>query len=214
MLHNKLETEINMLSPSSLLLSSTKVTRFSFVMLMVLLVHACGFQLRGSLTVSNEMAPVYLQQNSVFELAREVKRLFTTNKIETVDNAVAAKTQLTLLSESKNTRVLSVDGSGQAQEYLLTYTANITIKTETGKAVSDSVVVRRDLVFDSTAVLGFANEADVLYKDMRKQAARLILLKLQAYAANDVAGSNNSSAAEDSKAEQSNSESSEKSPNK
>jgi len=187
-LHNKLETEINMLSPSSLLLSSTKVTRFSFVMLMVLLV-------------------------SVFELAREVKRLFTTNKIETVDNAVAAKTQLTLLSESKNTRVLSVDGSGQAQEYLLTYTANITIKAKTGKAVSDSVVVRRDLVFDSTAVLGFANEADVLYKDMRKQAARLILLKLQAYAANDVAGSNNSSAAEDSKAEQSNSESSEKASN-
>jgi len=194
---------MNMTYPSTRLTSS-KETRLALIIVLAFAVHACGFQLRGSLSVSDEIAPVYLQQNSVFELAREIKSLLATNKIKTVNNAAAAKTHLTLVNESKKSRVLSVSGSGQAKEYLLTYTANITIRTypakpgpaqvdtteedtaQSGlsKAVRDSVVVRRDLVFDSAAVLGFANEADILYEDMRKQAARLILLKLQAHVRN------------------------------
>jgi len=158
--------------------------RFVLLTLAVLVVHACGFHLRGSIDVSDEIAPVYLQQNSVFELAREIKSLLISNNIETVDDVGLAKTQLTLLNESKNTRVLSVDGSGQAREYQLTYTANFSIKVKGAKEATESVKMRRDIIFDSTAVLGFANESEILYKDMRKQAARLILLKLQAASRN------------------------------
>jgi len=158
--------------------------RFVLLTLAVLVVHGCGFHLRGSIDVSDDMAPVYLQQNSVFELAREIKSLLISNNIETVDDAGSAKTQLSLLNESKNTRVLSVDGSGQAREYQLTYTANFSVKVKDAKEKTESVKMRRDIVFDSTAVLGFANESEILYKDMRKQAARLILLKLQAASRN------------------------------
>ncbi len=165
-------------------LPSVKVKRVAFVMLLLLAIHACGFQLRGSINVSDDIAPVYLQQNSFFELAREVKSLLLSNKIEIVDDTLLAKTQLTLLTEEKASRVLSVDARGQAQEYLLTYKADILIKAETTEEIRETVVVRRDLVFDSAAVLGFANEANIIYKDMRKQAARLILLKLQALVRN------------------------------
>ena len=172
------------MSKFSLAAISFPYMRFVWLALAVTVIHACGFHLRGSIEVSDDIAPVYLQQNSVFELAREIKSLLISNNIETVDNAGFAKTTLTLLNESKNTRILSVDGSGQARENQLSYTANFTVKVDTAKETTESVKMRRDIVFDSTAVLGFANESEILYKDMRKQAARLILLKLQAAARN------------------------------
>ena len=44
----------------------------------------------------------------------------------------------------------------------------------------DSISVARSLLFDPDAVIAVVNESEILYKDMRRDAARLILLKLQA----------------------------------
>jgi LPS-assembly lipoprotein len=160
------------------------IFRSGIVILIAFSVHACGFHLRGELSLTGDIAPVYLQQNSVFELAREIKSLLVTNKIKIVENSSDAKTQLSLLNEAKNTRVLSVDGSGQAREYLLTYRVNFAIKLQQSKQIKESVSVSRALLFNSTAVLGTTNEAGILFEEMRAQAARLILLKLQAVSRN------------------------------
>ena len=176
--------------------------------------HACGFQLRGSIDLSENISPVYIEQNSVLDLAREIKLLLATNNIEVVDDAKQSKAQLTLLSEEKNRRVLSVDGSGRAREYLLNYKINFIIKTkqlETSAienieaeniaaknnqdSVShDSISVARSLLFDPDAVLAVTNEAEILYKDMRREAARLILLKLQARSKSGKTGNNKAAA--------------------
>ena len=48
--------------------------RMSMVMVLVsimaLALSACGFKLRGSLDISQELSPLYIEQNSVFELGR------------------------------------------------------------------------------------------------------------------------------------------------
>ncbi len=156
--------------------------------------HACGFQLRGSINLSADISPVYIEQNSLFDLAREVRSLLATNKIEVVEDAGLSKAQLILLNEEKSRRVLSVDGLGRAREYLLQYKVNFIIKTAVEKAEEkdkdvtssqdsssqDSISVSRSLLFDPDAVLAVTNEAEILYKDMRRDAARLMLLKLQA----------------------------------
>ncbi len=179
------------------------------VTIIALSLHACGFQLRGAITLSEDISPVFIEENSAFSLARELKSLLASNKIKVVKNAKQSKTQLVLLNEGKNRRVLSVDGNGRAREYLLTYSANFVIKTtqrkkseiETAKqeAVTqgevmpeksaeknqqDAITVTRTWVFDPNAVLAVSNEAEILYKDMRRDAARLILLKLSAYSKN------------------------------
>ena len=158
---------------------------FVFLLLATLLVQACGFQLRGALDISPAMSPVYLQQNSVFELGREIKALLATNKIALTDNLAQAKSQLVLLKEAKQSRVLSVDGSGRAREYTLTYTVDFIISIQPSENLAatqkqNSISLSRNMLFDADAVLAVSNEMDVLYKDMRHQAARLILLKLQA----------------------------------
>jgi len=177
------------------------IDRFSKRQLRVLMtlalatgLYACGFQLRGSINLSSEMSPIYIEQNSVFDLAREIKTLLTSNQIAMVDTAQQSKSQLILLSDSKSQSVLSVDGSGQAREYLLSYKVNFVIKVNQSNeaevaAVPDSLTVSRTWLFDPNAVLAVTNEAELLYSEMRREAARLILLKINARSQNSEAAS-------------------------
>ena len=167
------------------------------VLALVFTVSACGFQLRGTLDISEDLSPVLLEKNNAFELAREIKALLRANNIQTVESdssaqdsstqdsptqaAGRANTRLSLLKESKSRRVLSVDGNGRAREYLLGYTVNFSIKIKQSKQIEDSISVQRSLLFDPDAVLAVVNETEVLYKDMRRYVSRLILLKLQAH---------------------------------
>lgn len=155
-------------------------------MLAMSMLNACGFKLRGSLELSQNISPIYLQQNSLFELGRQVKQLLTTNDIKVADKERNANTSLSLINEQKSRRVLSVDTDGRAREYLLTYTVKFAIKIKKpegleAKAIEDSLSLSRSLLFETDAVLAVANESEVLYKDMQRDVARLILLKLQAH---------------------------------
>lgn len=168
----------------------------TLLFLVTLVMQACGFQLRGGLDISDEISPIYLQQNSAFDLAREIKTLLITNKIALADNSTQANAQLVLLNETRHRRVLSVDGNGRAKEYSLMYAVNFTMtikqtQAETGddqeKLIQDSISLSRNLLFDPEAVLAVTNESEILYQDMRRNAARLILLKLQARSRNQSA---------------------------
>lgn len=168
--------------------------RLLILILVALVIYGCGFQLRGALDLSEDISPLYIQQNSAFELAREIKFLLEKNKIAVAEKSTGANLQLTLLSENKKRRVLSVDSNGRAREYQLIYTVNIAIKIRASKEVPDSISLSRSLLFDSDAVLAVTNESEILYRDMRKNAARLIILKLQAHSLNQLAKDNDNPA--------------------
>jgi len=166
-----------------------KWLRVWMVLALAASLYACGFQLRGSINLSSEMSPIYIEQNSVFDLAREIKTLLAANQIAMVETAAQSKSQLILLDDNKSQSVLSVDGSGQAREYLLTYKVNFVIKVNQKNraqvvVVPDSLTVSRTWLFDPEAVLAVTNEAELLYNDMRREAARLILLKINARSKN------------------------------
>ena len=160
---------------------------FYVSILVLLTLNACGFQLRGAMDLSQDISPVYLQQNAAFELGREIKSILVANKIAIAEYANTANTRLTIVKENKEQRVLSVDSSGRAKEYLITYTVLFTIKIKQQEATDESVAISRSLLFDTEAVLAVTNQAEVLYKDMKRDAARLILQKLQARARNAAA---------------------------
>ena len=159
---------------------------FTSLLLMTALISSCGFQLRGAVEISQDVSPIFIEQNSAFRLARDVKGMLASNHITVTDKPASANAQLTLLEEVRNRRVLSVDTSGQAREYLLSYTVNFSVRIKHAKAKDESITLTRSLLFDTTAVIAVANESEVLYEDMRREASRLILLKLQAHALKSV----------------------------
>jgi LPS-assembly lipoprotein len=173
------------LKPVMLRSTMSGLRRYITLALLVSLIQACGFQLRGALDLSEDISPIYLQQNNLFELGREIKALLNANKLQIAENEQQAKAQLALLSEGKSRRVLSVDSNGRGREYLLNYTVNFSIKVKQTTGINqqgrqDTISVRRSLVYEPEAVLAVANESEILYKDMQRDVARLILLRLQA----------------------------------
>ena len=157
-----------------------KSSRTLVYMAVVLMLYACGFQLRGAINLSEEIAPVYIEHGTLFQLGREIRSLLATNKIEVVSKESQSRSTLVLVREGRGRRVLSVDGSGRAKEYLLTYTVDFAIKIKQSGDTSDSLTISRSLLFDPDAVLAVTNESEILYRDMQRDIARLVLLKLQA----------------------------------
>ena len=130
--------------------------------------------------LSDALSPVYIEQNNAYELARDISALLRSNKVELVTSRSQANASISLLSESRSARILSVDSSGRAREYLLTYNVNVQFSGKTMKAVDDRVLLTRTLLFDPNTVLAVTNEQATLYREMQRDAARRILLKLQA----------------------------------
>lgn len=162
------------------------------LLLLVSFLSGCGFQMRGSLDLSEEISPLYLQSNRTFELARELRLLLATNNVTETDKPAKANYQLILVRERKNRRVLTVDGDGRAKEYLLTYDIDYSINVRGAVPQNDieSISLRRSLLFDTEAVLAVTNESEILYRNMQRDAARLILLRLQARARQDITTEN------------------------
>ena len=58
-----------------------RTLHLAMLLLAVAAINACGFQLRGAMDISQDIAPIYIQQNSAFEVAREIKALLESNNI-------------------------------------------------------------------------------------------------------------------------------------
>lgn len=153
-------------------------------LLLVLLIaglSACGFHLRGAVAIPADYSPLYIKQNKVFEVANDLKGLLRGNHIEVVEQATAAKAEIVLISQLNRNRILSVDSNGRAREYLLVYTLNYSLQAEGLKPLNDKIELNRSLLFDANTVLAVNEEGKTLYRDMQRDAARLLLLKFKAY---------------------------------
>lgn len=156
--------------------------RLLILLLLVSIVSGCGFQLRGAFDLSGELSSLHMKHSTSFELARELKSILSANNVLLTEKANKANLQLILLNEEKRRSVLTVDGNGQVREYSLSYTVYFSIKNKgSTEEVKHSVLLSRSLLFNTDAVLAVTNESEILYKDMQRNAARLILLKLQAH---------------------------------
>jgi LPS-assembly lipoprotein len=140
--------------------------------------------LRGAVQLPPELAEMALRDATPStDISSELRRALLNEKIRLSDTAPLV---LQLTSERYGKRVLSVDSSGRAQEYGLSYAVGFSLKREApeGEAgeqwlAPQTVTVTRDLRFDANAVLGTANEETQLKADMRRNAVLQILQRLQ-----------------------------------
>ena len=118
-----------------------------------------------------------------------MKGLLRSNNIELAQTSGKAKATLTLLKEQRNRRIITVNSDGRANEYLLTYSVDVKFsgaaiaQNQNGKSakqIVETITLNRTLIFDPDVVLAATNEAETLYRDMKRDAARRIMLRLQA----------------------------------
>lgn len=150
--------------------------------LSLLMLAACGFQLRGQATVSEALQTLYIQgvdtRQDVFGV--DLKRALVRNGITVVDEYQEGAALFTVLENRYNRNILSVGSDALVREYELETIVIFQVSDENGDLIGakQRVEARRDYQFDRTQILAMDEQERVLRDDLNKQMVQSILRRL------------------------------------
>jgi LPS-assembly lipoprotein len=162
--------------------SIIKTALWLSVIIMSMCLMSCGFHFKKSVELPPEIHQLAIEDLPTgSELAPVIQLRLRHNGIRTLNSSNDAKLVLYLQSESYKRRVLTVSGLGQVQEYELVYTVKYSITNVKYSAASikdQTVVIKRDLRFNPSEVLGSASEEERLKQEMIGTAAEQIIRRI------------------------------------
>lgn len=141
------------------------------------LLAGCGFHLQGQQDYPFKRLYLATTQDP---LTARVKRLIEGGS-DTVVVSQGGDAQATLtVSESPGERTLTINSTGLAQEYELTDTFSYSLVAADGTTLipPSSLVLNRSMTYSDQFFLAKSTEANLLYDDMRKDAADQIVRRL------------------------------------
>jgi LPS-assembly lipoprotein len=155
------------LRPASFMLAAT-----------ALLLASCGFHLRGQANLPFESIYIVGSPTFTTPLARAV-RAGSGTRIST--NPKEADVTLQILGEARERSILSLSGAGRVQELQLRYRVNFRLTNKDGRELiaADEILLKRDLLYSDSDVLGKEQEEALLYRDMQTDAVQQVVRRLQ-----------------------------------
>ena len=149
-------------------------------LLVAFLLSGCGFKLRGSLVEGRNLPTVYFDKERSSNRGFALNQALTLAGVHSVAPREEAEWIVMLSDEALYRRVLSVDRSGKAQEYELHYSLSYQVFDRHGQIKLDKQILTllRNFSFTGVDVLAKADEEELLYRGMRRQAAQIILRSL------------------------------------
>jgi len=154
----------------------------AFVILLSVLVSACGFQLRGGVELPPMLRVTLLQSGNPWTgIAAALRIELESAGSRITTDAGEATAILTLVSERSLQRVLSVGRSGRASEYELFEEVTFALRDSEGRELlkPQTLSQTRDMVFDENQLLGKVSETDKLREQMRRSLARQIITRIR-----------------------------------
>lgn len=165
-----------------------RVVNLLIIIIVFSLLSGCGYRLAGKA----DLDPVFESTHVSYQgrgqaMAQLLEKQFEANKYELV-SAEQASAIVEVLYENTDREILSVDEDGKVREYELILSVGVDVKDSEGKQLIGNRQVRltRDFLFDINDVLGKGSEERAIYQEMRADAARLILYRLQAISLEEV----------------------------
>ncbi len=146
-----------------------------------LLLSGCGFKLRGAVELPETIRTVQVMAPP--ELRNDILTLLESGGVGVSPSGSGADARITVTSERFSRRVLSVDpNTGKEREFELAYTLDFGVTDRGGQAVIENgkVNLLRDYVFDPEAVIGAGREEELLRNEMRRDAARQLMRRVEA----------------------------------
>jgi LPS-assembly lipoprotein len=145
---------------------------------------ACGFHLRGSVNLAENLKTMYVQGLDLkSDLGRTLKNNLVSNGVNVIEQYQKGAAVLTILEQRIDRRVLSVSGSSaKVSEYELLGMIKYKVSDDTGRVLvaEDKVDAVRDYRFDENQVLAKAEEENALRKELQQQLVQNLLRRLAA----------------------------------
>lgn len=153
--------------------------RWLLVLLLPLVLSACGFHLAGNYLLSDSMKTLYVNAPDPYSaLAREVKQTLKEGGVKLIPIPDPRYATLNLKSDNLERRTLSLYPDGQVAEYRLNYVVTAEVLRKDRPTQTIQVQVSRDYLDDPRLALGKSREMEELLSEMHSEAAGQVLRQL------------------------------------
>ncbi len=145
----------------------------------LLLLAACGFQLRGVATLPFET--LYVDGSGNPALAVEISRAIRLGtQAKLTDKAEDAQMVLQVQGATRGKRILALSGAGRVREYELIYRVGFRLADKDGRDLitTQPIEMRRAMLWDDTQILAKQGEEAMLYADMQKDVIGQLMRRL------------------------------------
>lgn len=150
-------------------------------LLLSLLLAGCGFRLRGSYLLPEQLSTLYVQSHDEYsEVSQQLKRLLKANNTQLLSQASPEYPVVQLQGDKLDRRTLSIFSNGQVAEYELIYSVEYALRLPQQDATKQKVEIYRNYQDDPDAALAKSKELELIINEMRQQAADRIMRQLAA----------------------------------
>ncbi|WP_028454683.1 LPS-assembly lipoprotein LptE [Chitinilyticum litopenaei] len=159
------------------------LVKSTLLLLLASLLAACGFQLRGQGSASTlPYSDVFVSGNG--EVATAVRNYLQSQAGYRLGTAATSNgLTITMLPESRDRKVSSINSSGQVAEYRLTLRVPFSASSNGETFLYEAQVsVSRELSWDDNSVLSKDKEEAMLWQSMAQDAVPLVLHRINAAA--------------------------------
>jgi LPS-assembly lipoprotein len=159
--------------------------KFIGILAAVVLLSACGFQLRGEAKLPADMQRVHVAASDAFSpLKRDVEAALARSgaNVESAPGEHIAEITLSALSLAPVVR--SVGANASVNEFSMVYHVELGIRGSDGKTLLTPQVIEhsREYTFDQTQAIGSNAEQDEIKKSMERDMVDAIMRKIDAVA--------------------------------
>lgn len=142
----------------------------------------CGFQLRGAASAPPEMERTYIaaqDRRSLFY--RRLRDSLENAGVDVVDSPANATATFSILSDIPGERVLSVSARNVPREFEVFHTVYYSVQSANATLLEPrSQTLTRDYTWDETEVLGKEKEEQLMREAIVEDLVRIVLIQLSA----------------------------------
>tara|TARA_B100000035_G_scaffold210907_1_gene180602 strand:- start:65876 stop:66358 length:483 start_codon:yes stop_codon:yes gene_type:complete len=154
---------------------TTSIKNYFLITLTMILLIACGFQLRGSIEANFDSISI---NGGSAGFVKQLKKRLRQSSIAVL--STGGEVELEIIDDLLNKRILSLNSDGRVSEYELNYKVSYRVKgqsdTEWGQLISNEV--RRQYTYDDENVVAKALEEEKLINGMRDELIRTITAQI------------------------------------
>ena len=148
--------------------------------ILLLLVAACGFQLRGTadLPFNNLYVP-----GAITGIALDLKRnIQAGTNTKVVEDPAQADAVMVFTGEAREKQILSLTGTGRVREFRLVYRVGFRVHDGKGGdyVPQNTLELTREVTFNDAEVLAKETEEQLLFRDMQNDMVQQIMRRLSA----------------------------------
>jgi len=148
------------------------------VLVISALVSGCGFHLRGSIPLPDELKVIAVSSQNA-ELREEMVSALEAAEAEVVADATTARAVLDLYQVDFERTVRTIDTRGKVTGYNLRYVVRYRVVNAEGQELRAArLAIKRDFNFDPGQVLQAEKEEEALREDMLSQLSQRIMRQL------------------------------------